>query len=133
MRKEIQMSLETNKVKGYFPKFYSCYYNKSQTKFYIVNELLSQNLNYENKGGRVKGKGLEFKNYFKSQERFKKYLEMFHSLMNLHAAGIVHGDLKPDNLMTNQKFSDPDQENLHIYFVDFGISEYKNSLFKLGP
>jgi serine/threonine protein kinase len=49
---------------------------------------------------------------------FKSFINLFDGLMTLHAAGIVHVDVKSDNIVTKNI----GHEHWHSRFIDFGLS-----------
>jgi serine/threonine protein kinase len=68
-----------------------------------------------------KSKGYLFLNYFNLAERTLKYLEWFKALEFMHDEGVVHLDIKPDNIMATENFDTTNKSNFHIVFIDYGL------------
>lgn len=56
--------------------------------------------------------------------RVKVYLKMFKALSIMHENNIVHGDIKPDNIMTSSNFFEG--EDIKPVFIDYGIMDFQN-------
>ena len=56
---------------------------------------------------------------------YEDLIKIFSNLLNglyyLHKIGIAHGDIKPENILIEQKY-------LNIQYIDFGLSCYENCL-----
>jgi calcium-dependent protein kinase len=109
-------------------KFYETYHDKDY--FHIVTELCrGNNLNMRLKkaGGRMKEDHVRI-----------IMMKILHALNYCHSSGVVHRDLKPDNIV----FESPDNEeedgeeeennnNFNIKIIDFGLSALKKKSEKL--
>ncbi len=56
---------------------------------------------------------------FSQVRAVKIALQISHALVSAHAAGVIHRDLKPDNIMLIEREGDPD----FVKVVDFGIAK----------
>ena len=109
-------------------KFYETYHDKDY--FHIVTELCrGNNLNTRLKkaGGRMKEEHVRI-----------IMMKILHALNYCHSSGVVHRDLKPDNIVfesPNNEEEDGEEEennnNFNIKIIDFGLSALKKKSEKL--
>jgi serine/threonine protein kinase len=55
------------------------------------------------------------------EDIIKIFSNLLNGLQHLHKIGIAHGDVKPENILIEQKY-------LNIQYIDFGLSCYDNCL-----
>lgn len=55
------------------------------------------------------------------EDLIKIFSNLLKGLQHLHKIGIAHGDIKPENILIEQKY-------LNIQYIDFGLSCYENCL-----
>lgn len=57
-------------------------------------------------------------NYFSTETVLMIALQIFERLQDLHSIGVIHNDIKPDNILIDSNIG----SILHL--IDFGLSEY---------
>lgn len=85
-------------------------------------QILGINLEYEESNHQ----GITFKREFNRLERFKMYNDLMKSISILHDNGLVHLDLKPDNLMTNKVRGIFDYSEIFLVLTDFELMKKVN-------
>lgn len=85
------------------------WYGKDDKNYYMVLELLGKSLQHlKNESGT-----------FSLKMVLQTGIQMLDLLKSLHAKGLVHRDIKPDNILigtTNENYKER-----HLYLVDFGL------------
>ena len=111
-------------------KFYETYHDKDY--FHIVTELCrGNNLNIRLKkaGGKMKEDHVRI-----------LMMKILHALNYCHSSGVVHRDLKPDNIVFESPNNEEEEEdgeeeenknNYNIKIIDFGLSALKKKTEKL--
>lgn len=66
-------------------------------------------------------------------ERFEKYLGLLNGIKKLHERGFVHGDIKPDNIMSNRRMNTSHKDKFEMVLIDFGVMSRKGDSYKKGP
>ena len=96
--------------------FYGCV--EELYEVYQFQELMSRNLNSEETRS-------EF-DLLPAEKKIEVMLEIMDKVIELHRLGIIHGDLKPENIMTKENsLSD-------FRLIDLGMSNFKNMKFLGG-
>ena len=92
---------------GKGPIFYGCQYNDRTDSIYIVQEKLAFNLYNPN----------VYRNFIELsiERRLWFYKKMFHQIIDIAERNYSHNDIKPENTMFNDDFSD-------VFFIDFGLA-----------
>lgn len=98
------------------PDYHACFY--SDPHLYIVQEKLHSDL--DSASVLVVLKNLPV------IERLKKYRLIATKFVDLHKAGIIHEDVKPQNIMTT------DEDLTNFKLIDFGISKTREENAYLG-
>lgn len=121
-----KISQEQNKPDSYLPgipEYINCMQtsttNPPKTWFlYIFQELLYKDLS-------DKGAAL-FRSQVKSPwDRMERYQDFARGIRSLHILGIIHSDIKPENLMATNNFKS-------FKLIDFGMSGYRNTPLEGG-
>lgn len=92
-----------------FPSYYNCY--KSNFKGYIVQELMSGSLST------IEMIQLFHKLNPAYWQRIEKYIHLLYQVWFLRKLRIIHNDLKPDNILMNEKGD--------LFIGDFGVAAFK--------
>ncbi|MDF2577805.1 MAG: calcium/calmodulin-dependent protein kinase type 1 isoform [Chlamydiales bacterium] len=64
------------------------------------------------------------------EQRYDLALQALKALRNFHDLGLIHGDIKPDNLMLHQ--GDESNKKLKLYIADFGFTQEVKQTQKLS-
>jgi serine/threonine protein kinase len=98
----------------YLPKYYGCFINKEMDSFSIVMEYID---------------GLDLIDYSDAYIETDSNMKLLYIVKEIalaieetHKAGVMHRDIKPDNIMISQYTSD----HPVIKLVDYGLSCYKD-------
>ena len=115
------------KVKFVYNKFIECQ-SKTIARFYGCVEDGSEVYIFQEKMWMDMGSYQAYKNYnsLRGREKANVMLQIISKFKELHEKHIVHGDIKPENLMIKgNDFND-------IRIIDFGMSDYKGRASKGG-
>ena len=103
MQREINFleKLGTGDKKEFFPQFYGCTLDVTNEsdgpgKYMVLQETLETDF-------KKPATCIKFLNKFTPIERIKKYRDLAMGLVKMHSLNISHEDLKPENIMTNDK------------------------------
>ena len=50
------------------------------------------------------------------------FLQLASAVNYVHKQGVVHRDLKPDNILIDFKATEQSEERIHVKLIDFGTS-----------
>lgn len=106
---EINILLELKEIEN-VPKIYRC--DIVDGYIYIQQTLLYRSLYDETSNAMLTAKSLKY--------RASLFRDILITLDNIHKAGIIHGDIKFENLMFDSKLFDS------VYIIDFGLSRKRN-------
>ncbi len=117
----IMQLLHRGKPVKHVPKIYGCYRHGKTD--YLVMEFIPGNLNpaiiYRNQEiKKIRSKyNIWGFTTLEPLERMRIYLQMAEGLAEIHSKGIVHGDIKPENMLMSEVSA-----NGWLYIVDYGLS-----------